>query len=158
MILNEEFKKNVAIPYFKDIYKDLVSQSDSKSKGFNKITLLNVSHASLIDICVVLATSGHHRRTTVCSSRSQGPGVRRLAWIRARLLQNLLLEPGDQAQADLWYVSVLKPSSKRSYDFDKDGLISKEDVRLVLSHMPIEQSLDVHADHEGKFTSAGGGR
>jgi hypothetical protein len=26
--LNEEFKKNVAIPYFKDIYRDLVSQSD----------------------------------------------------------------------------------------------------------------------------------
>lgn len=25
MVLNEEFKKNVAIPYFKDIYKDLVS-------------------------------------------------------------------------------------------------------------------------------------
>ena len=23
-VLNEEFKKNVAIPYFKDIYKDLV--------------------------------------------------------------------------------------------------------------------------------------
>jgi hypothetical protein len=43
MILNEEFKKNVAIPYFRDIYKDLVSQSDQKSKGINKITLLNVS-------------------------------------------------------------------------------------------------------------------
>ena len=43
MILNEEFKKNVAIPYFRDIYKDLVAQSDSKSKGINKITLLNVS-------------------------------------------------------------------------------------------------------------------
>jgi hypothetical protein len=25
IILNEEFKKNVAIPYFKDIYRDLVS-------------------------------------------------------------------------------------------------------------------------------------
>ena len=25
IILNEEFKKNVAIPYFKDIYKDLAS-------------------------------------------------------------------------------------------------------------------------------------
>jgi hypothetical protein len=24
LTLNEEFKKNVAIPYFKDIYKDLV--------------------------------------------------------------------------------------------------------------------------------------
>lgn len=30
MNLNEEFKKNVAIPYFKDIYKDLVQQSDNK--------------------------------------------------------------------------------------------------------------------------------
>jgi hypothetical protein len=26
--LNDEFKKNVAIPYFKDIYKDLITQSD----------------------------------------------------------------------------------------------------------------------------------
>ena len=25
VILNEEFKKNVAIPYFKDIYRDLVT-------------------------------------------------------------------------------------------------------------------------------------
>ena len=60
MILNEEFKKNVAIPYFKDIYKDLVSQSDSKSKGINKITLLNVS-VILSHICVVFAVAGHHR-------------------------------------------------------------------------------------------------
>lgn len=28
IVINEEFKKMVAIPYFKDIYKDLVSQSD----------------------------------------------------------------------------------------------------------------------------------
>ena len=28
LTLNEEFKKNVAIPYFKDIYKDLVQWSD----------------------------------------------------------------------------------------------------------------------------------
>ena len=41
--LNEEFKKNVAIPYFKDIYKDLVNQSDNKSKGINKVAILNVS-------------------------------------------------------------------------------------------------------------------
>ena len=41
--LNEEFRKNVAIPYFKDIYKDLVAQSDSKSKGVNKVSLMNYS-------------------------------------------------------------------------------------------------------------------
>ena len=43
IILNEEFKKNVAIPYFKDIYKDLAAQSDAKSKGINKVTILTVS-------------------------------------------------------------------------------------------------------------------
>jgi len=45
-----------------------------------------------------------------------------------------------------------------SYDFDKDGFVIKEDVRLILSHIPIEQSLDVKQDGEGKFTSSGGGR
>ena len=44
ILKNEEFKKNVAIPYFKDIYKDLVSQSDDKSKGINKITMLTYSN------------------------------------------------------------------------------------------------------------------
>lgn len=43
MILNEEFKKNVAIPYFKDIYRDLVTQSDNKTKGINRVTILSVS-------------------------------------------------------------------------------------------------------------------
>lgn len=43
IVLNEDFKKNVAIPYFKDIYKDLVAQSDAKSKGINKVSILNVS-------------------------------------------------------------------------------------------------------------------
>lgn len=43
IILDEEFKKNVAIPYFKDIYKDLAAQSDAKSKGINKVSVLNYS-------------------------------------------------------------------------------------------------------------------
>jgi hypothetical protein len=47
IILNEEFKKNVAIPYFKDIYRDLVTQSDNKTKGINRVTLLSVSHSKL---------------------------------------------------------------------------------------------------------------
>lgn len=41
---NEEFKKNVAIPYFKDIFKDLVAQSDDKNKGINKVTLLTYTN------------------------------------------------------------------------------------------------------------------
>lgn len=43
ILQNETFKKNVAIPYFKDIFKDLVAQSDDKSKGVNRVTMLNYS-------------------------------------------------------------------------------------------------------------------
>ena len=45
--LSEVFKKEAAIPYFKDIYKDLVAYSDAKSRGINKFSMLKVSHQSL---------------------------------------------------------------------------------------------------------------
>ena len=44
ILQNETFKKNVAIPYFKDIFKDLVAQSDEKSKGVNRVTMLNYTN------------------------------------------------------------------------------------------------------------------
>ncbi len=59
-VLNEDFKKNVAIPYFKDIYKDLVQQSDNKSKGINKLSILTVStilltgkHIKIFEACTL---------------------------------------------------------------------------------------------------------
>ena len=56
IVLNEEFKKNVAIPYFKDIYRDLVTQSDNKNKGINKITMISVKFSLIIyhQIIIVL--------------------------------------------------------------------------------------------------------
>jgi hypothetical protein len=41
------------------------------------------------------------------------------------------------------------------YDFDKDGFIRKEDVRLILSHVPIDKTSVLAS--EGRFTSQGGG-
>ena len=38
------------------------------------------------------------------------------------------------------------------YDFDKDGYIKKEDVRLVLSHIPIEKTILSKTQGEGRFT------
>jgi len=40
---SEEFKIKVCLPYFTDIYKDLASRSDDKSKGINKIIFLDYS-------------------------------------------------------------------------------------------------------------------
>ena len=47
--------------------------------------------------------------------------------------------------------------TNNSYDFDKDGYVKKEDVRLILSHIPIEKTLLGVGKAEGKFTSEGGG-
>jgi hypothetical protein len=66
IILNEEFKKNVAIPYFKDIYKDLAAQSDAKSKGINKVSILNVSSL----ICKVSEVRSEESIFTLSCGRS----------------------------------------------------------------------------------------
>ena len=47
MLQNEEFKKNLVIPYFKDIFKDLISQGeddDKSAKCINKLTFVNYSN------------------------------------------------------------------------------------------------------------------
>ena len=44
------------------------------------------------------------------------------------------------------------------YDFDRDGYIIQEDVRLILSHVPIENTVGGHVAKEGVFTQTGGGR
>jgi hypothetical protein len=54
---------------------------------------------------------------------------------------------------DMFVIHLL--SNIYRYDFDKDGFIKKEDVRLILSHVPIDKAL--LGQGEGKFTSQGGG-
>ena len=44
------------------------------------------------------------------------------------------------------------------YDFDRDGYVRREDIRLVLSHIPIEKTIISNIIGEGKFTQEGGGK
>jgi Ca2+-binding EF-hand superfamily protein len=43
------------------------------------------------------------------------------------------------------------------YDFDKDGYITRDDVKIILSHIPIENSVINNNISEGAFTMTGGG-
>lgn len=43
------------------------------------------------------------------------------------------------------------------YDFDRDGYVTREDVRLILSHIPIINQFEGKALAEGSFTQSGGG-
>ena len=47
IIFNDSFKRDVAIPYFKEIYKDLAAKSDAKTKSINKVSVMNVSLCTL---------------------------------------------------------------------------------------------------------------
>lgn len=128
-VLNEDFKKNVAIPYFKDIYKDLVQQSDNKTKGINKLSILTYS---------------------------QLPGI-----IGERFFTVLDLNGDNFIDLKEFvhglfkvYYSNVETKIKLAfdiYDFDKDGFIRKEDVRLILSHVPIDKTMTLQ--REGRFTS-----
>jgi Ca2+-binding EF-hand superfamily protein len=44
------------------------------------------------------------------------------------------------------------------YDFDRDGYITKEDVRLILSHIPIVNQIKGPNKQEGTFSQEGGGQ
>ena len=45
------------------------------------------------------------------------------------------------------------------YDFDRDGYITKEDVRIILSYIPVLRDKDVdEKDKEGSFSQDGGGQ
>jgi hypothetical protein len=45
----------------------------------------------------------------------------------------------------------------RRYDFDRDGYIIREDVKLILSHIPITNTVAGKVAEEGAFTQEGGG-
>jgi Ca2+-binding EF-hand superfamily protein len=57
------------------------------------------------------------------------------------------------------YYSNLETKIKLSfdiYDFDRDGYITKEDVRLILSHIPIVNTMTGKGIKEGTFTQEEG--
>ena len=131
---NEEFKKNVAIPYFKDIYKDLVAQSDDKTKGINKVTMLQYSN--------LLGIIGERFVSVLDLSKSDYIDLREFVHGFFKI-----------------YYSNLETKIKMSfdiYDFDRDGYITKEDVRLILSHIPIVNTMNGKGIKEGTFTQESG--
>ncbi|CDW83301.1 myosin light chain kinase [Stylonychia lemnae] len=136
---NEHFIKFVFIPYFKDIYNDLAAKSEKKSKGITKIVFQE--YAGL-------------------------PGI-----LNERFFK-ILDENGDgiidqkefiHAMFKVYY-SKLESKIKLVfdiYDFDNDGYISKEDIRihinkhLMLMNKPVNNNQI--SDVEGKFTMQTGG-
>ena len=133
---NEHFIKNVLIPYFRDLYKDLCSTSDNKDKGISKIRMRD--YTGLPELL-------HERFFAVMDEDGDG------------LIQQKEFIHGMFKV----YFSKLESKIKMvfdMYDFDHDGLISREDIRLVLSFIPTNAGASSpKSQQEGKYTKEGGG-
>ena len=133
--LNEEFRRNVVVPYFKDIFKDLVSQSDSKSKGINKVSILNYSQLPGII----------GERFFAVMDTTNGGYIDLKTFVRGLFkVYYSSLDEKVQLIFDM-------------YDFDGDGYIDKEDVRLIMTHIPVDNTIQESINTEGKYTSECGG-
>ena len=130
----DDFKMKVCLPYFKDIYKDLCSRSDDKSKGINKV--------SFMDYCQLPGLLAE-RLFTVFDVDHDG-------YLNSKeFLTGLLRIYCSQFDQKMKFVFDI-------YDFDNDHLISKTDITTIITCMPVVRTSG-RADREGKFTQEGGG-
>lgn len=112
---SETFKKEVVIPYFKDIYKDLAQRSDRKDKGVNKVTLIEYSQLPGI--------LGDRFFAIMDTNSDDYVDLKEFIVIMFKI-----------------YYSNLDTQIKMVfdiYDFNKDGKISPEDVRIILGFVPL---------------------
>ncbi len=130
---SEEFKQKVCLPYFKDIFKDLQERSDSKTKGVNKISMIDYS---------------------------QLPGLlsERFFFVLDVDKDSYLSQKEFLAGMLNFYCSSFDQKLKlvfNMYDFDDDGLISKVDITTLISCMPMSTHNNIRG--EGRYTTEGGG-
>ena len=114
LLQNENFKKDVSIKYFKDIFNDLKQWSDDKSKGINKVAIMTVIFF-------------------LNFKYSQLPGI-----IGDRFFEILDMNKDEYIDMREFihglfriYYSTLETKIKLAfdiYDFDKDDQIRREDV------------------------------
>ena len=125
---SKEYLWKVVYPYFIDIYDDLVQRSDNRELGLDKVTVLEYT---------------------------QLPGI-----LGERLFQvfdknkNEYIDKKEFLKGMIQiYSSNLETSFAfvfNMYDFNDDGFISKEDIRLILSYVPLFEEA-FNSVKEGKF-------
>lgn len=135
-IESETFKKEIVIPYFKDIYRDLASRSDKKSSGINKVTI--------IDYCQLPGILAERFFSLLDDNNDNYIDLKEFVYV----LFKIYYSDFDEQVKLVFDI----------YDFDKDGYITKEDVRIILSYIPVLRDREVEEkDREGTFSQGGGG-
>lgn len=120
---NEHFVKTVFIPYMTDVFKDLAERAKpirDNSQGINKLTfqsflnLPGILGDRVFDMCS--SGDGKQKQVTLVEFRKV---MQKVFYSRVETKLNLVFD-------------IL--------DFNNDSLITIEDIRLVLSHIPLVQT------------------
>lgn len=131
---NEDFKNQICLPYFKDIYKDLQSRSDDPQMGINKVSLLD--YAQLPGVL--------GERLFQVLDKNQNGYLDQNEFVSG--LFRVYCSSFDQKVQLIFEI----------YDFDNDGFITQNDIHTIMSSMPVINLREGNIQ-EGKFTQEGGG-
>jgi Ca2+-binding EF-hand superfamily protein len=116
--------KSIFIPYISDIFKDLSErakgQNDQSTDYINKYTFL-----SFLNLPVILS----ERLFNICTrGQVNVPQKQRQVSLQEfrKLMQRIFYSRVETKMSLVFEI----------YDFDYDGLISIEDIKIILSHIP----------------------
>jgi len=131
--LDHDFMQKSVLPYFQEVFLDLAQREndyDPAKPLISKITFLEVCPRAFT---AVLQLAWAHWRALLRGDGRRRQGLHRDEGIRVHASACLHQRYGQQAET---YLQNVTPPLTSRYDFNKDGRISKEDVRLVLSYAP----------------------
>ena len=118
---NEHFVKTVFIPYMTDVFKDLTERAKplrDNSVGINKLTF-----QSFLNLPGILGD----RMFTLCSSPVDGK-QKQVQLVEFRKVMQKIFYSRVETKLHLVF-DIL--------DFNSDNIVTIEDVKLVLSHIPL---------------------
>ena len=110
-------------PYFKNVFADLVLRSAPNLKQNSKPSIDKVS---LTEFSLLPGVLSDRLYTVLCQDNTEGRVY------SDRFLKTMSLIYCSDLQQKMSFVFSL-------YDFDNDGYICAEDVRIVLSYIPLQR-------------------
>ena len=118
IIYTNDYKETVCMPYLKDLFTELASISSSSEKGINKIVFIKAFKLPVLIGERLFKIMADKKTDTI-------PFI--------SFLCNTMKLYSNEFDIRMKFIFDI-------FDFDSDGEISREDIRIILSYIPIESS------------------
>lgn len=146
--LDAEFVKEELVPYLRDLYKDLLMRSN-QAEHVDKVTFIEYTKLPGIinDRLHVMFSENYNKNgcspTQAVSSLSKG--MSRESMTEKKKHEYVTMQSFIQNFTDIFIGDLNKKMrfTFNMYDFDGDGYITPEDIRIMLSYMPFKRNIQI---------------